>query len=105
MRPEFKRQTILATIATISLSLTIWYSGAPGWLAYLLSINSVCFAFYGWDKWRAIKQKSRTPEGVLHFSALEEAYWEHGWGKKHFVIKRSNVPSGGSSGLSHFYKC
>ena len=93
MRPEFKRQTIIATIVTLIFTfLFIWYSNMPKWIAYLVSINLVCFGFYGWDKWRAIKQKSRTPEGALHTMALAGGVLGAWLGQKtfrHKTLKRS----------------
>jgi uncharacterized membrane protein YsdA (DUF1294 family) len=93
MRPEFKRQIVTATILTaIFTLLCIWYSAMPKWLAYLASINLVCFGFYGWDKWRAIKQKSRTPEGALHMLAIAGGVLGAWLGQKifrHKTLKRS----------------
>lgn len=93
MRPEFKRQTITATIVTVIFTfLFVRYSPMPKWLAYLTSINIVCFSFYGWDKWRAVRQKSRTPEVALHVLALAGGVLGAWLGQKtfrHKTIKRS----------------
>lgn len=70
MRSTSNQSIIIAAIITMIVSLSLWLGGLSGWLAYLASINIVCFGFYGEDKWRAIKQKSRTPEGTLHLMAL-----------------------------------
>ncbi|MBL6843781.1 MAG: DUF1294 domain-containing protein [Verrucomicrobiae bacterium] len=70
MRSTSNQSIIIAAIITMIVSLSLWLGGLPGWLAYLASINIVCFGFYGEDKWRAIKQESRAPEGMLHLMAL-----------------------------------
>ncbi|MBT5925408.1 MAG: DUF1294 domain-containing protein [Verrucomicrobia bacterium] len=92
MRFTFQNQTFTAAILITILTLSIWWLGAPGWIAYLLSINLICFGFYGWDKWRAIQQKSRTPEGALHVMALAGGVLGAWAGQKtfrHKTLKRS----------------
>ena len=70
MRSTSNQSIIIAATITMIVSLSLWLGGLSGWLAYLVSINIVCFGFYGEDKWCAIKQKPRTPEGTLHIMAL-----------------------------------
>ncbi len=92
MRSAFQKQVLTALLLTTILGLALWMLNTPAWLAYLSSINFVCFGFYGWDKWRAIKQKSRTPEGTLHALALAGGVIGAWMGQKvfrHKTIKRS----------------
>ncbi len=56
---------LLATLVGLSLYLKIKL-----WYACLISISVVTFLFYGYDKRRAIGNRGRVPEAVLHLLAL-----------------------------------
>ncbi len=47
-----------------------WYQGIGLLTAYLASLNILTFFIYGFDKRRAIAQKGRVPEVVLHLLAF-----------------------------------
>lgn len=67
---SFKKQMWSALILTVLIFAGFASLPVPLWLAYLSAINLVTLGFYGWDKWRATKQKSRTPEWCLHLLAF-----------------------------------
>jgi uncharacterized membrane protein YsdA (DUF1294 family) len=89
---SFKRQVWPALILTTLIFAGFATLPIPLWLAYLGAINLVTLGFYGWDKWRAIKQKSRTPEWCLHLLALlggSPGAWVAQQFFRHKTIKRS----------------
>jgi uncharacterized membrane protein YsdA (DUF1294 family) len=66
-----KSYFLLALILSAVLGAALWFFTPmhPLWI-YLTTITLLTFAFYGLDKHRAIRQKSRIPEVVLHLLAL-----------------------------------
>lgn len=59
-----------AAVAALGLSLALWRLGLPPVVAYLVSINTMALALYGYDKRQAIVGGTRIPELVLHLGAL-----------------------------------
>jgi len=57
-------------MAALGLSLALWRLGLAPAHAYLVSINVLALALYGYDKRQAIVGRSRIPEFVLHAAAL-----------------------------------
>jgi uncharacterized membrane protein YsdA (DUF1294 family) len=66
-----KSYFLLALILSAALGAVLWFSIPlhPLWI-YLTTITLMTFAFYGIDKHRAVRQKRRVPELVLHLLAL-----------------------------------
>ncbi len=67
--------TLLALLLLIiAPALALWRSTPPRllpWIAGWLALASlVTFAFYAWDKRRAVRNEWRTPEKILHLCAL-----------------------------------
>ena len=92
MATPLKKQLWIALILTSLISVGFAMLPIPFWLAYLGSINLVTLVFYGWDKWRATKQKSRTPEWCLHLLALlggSPGAWVAQQCFRHKTVKRS----------------
>lgn len=58
---------ILVAAGTFAAS---WYLNIGLLYGYLVSLNLLTFFIYGYDKRRAIIQKGRVPEVVLHLLAL-----------------------------------
>jgi uncharacterized membrane protein YsdA (DUF1294 family) len=52
--------------------------GIPWYLGWLIACSVVTFLLYGWDKRRAVRQKERVPEVVLHGGALAGGF-AGGW--------------------------
>jgi uncharacterized membrane protein YsdA (DUF1294 family) len=59
-----------AVVAALGLSLALWRLGLAPVYAYLISINAIALALYGYDKRQAIVGRTRIPELVLHATAL-----------------------------------
>lgn len=60
----------VAAGATAALSLALWRLGLAPVYAYVVSINALALALYGYDKRQAVVGRSRIPELVLHTAAL-----------------------------------
>ena len=72
MKKSRPRQYALgfAAVVAVGLSLALWWQGlAPGY-AWLVSINALALALYGYDKRQAAAGRTRIPELVLHAAAL-----------------------------------
>lgn len=71
MPSPHKSYLLLALILSAVLGAALWFSTPlhPLWI-YLTTITLLTFAFYGIDKHRAVRQKGRIPEAVLHLLAL-----------------------------------
>lgn len=83
MSPE-RRSAVVAALAVVALTAGLMWlmeavageSAQPlrspwAWLAcYLLAINAVCFALYGWDKRAARRARRRVPESHLLWIGL-----------------------------------
>jgi len=54
----------VAASAALAVGLCVWLGG-PLWLWWLLAVNVVAFAAYGWDKRASSRQTRRIPEAVL----------------------------------------
>jgi uncharacterized membrane protein YsdA (DUF1294 family) len=64
---------VLALALTLGLFALVRPKEVSLWhlLAFwLLAVNVVAFCYYGWDKMRAIGERSRVPELVLHGLAV-----------------------------------
>ncbi len=59
-----------AAAAAVGLSLALWRLGLAPVFAYLISVNVLALALYGYDKRQAIVGRTRVPELVLHAAAL-----------------------------------
>jgi uncharacterized membrane protein YsdA (DUF1294 family) len=57
-------------MAVVGLSLVLWRLGLAPVVAYLVSINALALALYGYDKRQAVVARTRIPEFVLHAAAL-----------------------------------
>ncbi len=66
-----KSYFLLALILSAALGAALWYYTPmhPLWI-YLTTVTLLTFSFYGFDKHRAVRQKGRIPEAVLHLLAL-----------------------------------
>ncbi len=66
-----KSYFLLALILSTVIGAALWYFTPlhPLWI-YLTTITLLTFAFYGIDKHRAVRQKGRIPEAILHLLAL-----------------------------------
>jgi len=66
-----KSYLFLALILSAALGAALWYYTPMHalWI-YLTTITLLTFLFYGIDKHRAVRQKGRIPETVLHLRAL-----------------------------------
>ncbi len=60
----------LAAVAALGLSLALWWLGLAPVYAWLVSINAMALALYGYDKRQAVVGRTRIPELVLHAAAL-----------------------------------
>ncbi len=75
-RPARFGGTIFLTLLLLlaAPALAIWRIAPPHllpWIAGWLALASVVtFAFYAWDKRRAVRKEWRTPEKILHLCAL-----------------------------------
>ncbi len=65
-----KYYSIAAIISILLLSGLLYYWNFNIIYAYLLSISIITFLFYRHDKKRAVNNKGRIPEIVLHLLAL-----------------------------------
>ena len=65
-----KYYSLLAILLLLCLMALLWYLKVNLLVAYLMSISIITIFFYGYDKNRAIKNKGRIPEVVLHLLAL-----------------------------------
>lgn len=61
---------MLVALFTLGLSFVLWRQGLPPLYAYLVGINLVTLACYGFDKYQSIQKGIRIPEMVLHGLAL-----------------------------------
>ncbi len=50
--------------------MALWWVGLAPAHAYLVSINALALALYGYDKRQALVGRTRIPELVLHTTAL-----------------------------------
>ncbi len=60
----------LAACAALGLAVALWWLGLAPAYAYLVSINTLALALYGYDKRQAVVGRTRIPELVLHAAAL-----------------------------------
>lgn len=66
LRHPFYTFAVPTLAASAALAVGLWrWMGGPLWLWWLLAVNGVAFAAYGWDKRAASKQARRMPEAVL----------------------------------------
>ena len=65
-----KYHSLLAILLLLGLMALLWYLKVNILVAYLISISVITIFFYGYDKNRAIKNKGRVPEIVLHLLTL-----------------------------------
>jgi uncharacterized membrane protein YsdA (DUF1294 family) len=71
--PKHQPHTLYLILALFFIALVIllfWWLNLPLLLSYFLSISSITFFFYGFDKSRAGKNQGRVPEIILHGLAL-----------------------------------
>ena len=63
--------SLLAMAVAAAAGAVLWRYTAmhPLWV-YLMALTLVTFAFFGFDKHRAIRGRGRIPEAVLHLLAL-----------------------------------
>ena len=59
-----------AIILIAAVSGLLWRLQVSLVYAFLIGISVITFVFYGYDKRRAVKNKSRVPEVILHMLAL-----------------------------------
>jgi uncharacterized membrane protein YsdA (DUF1294 family) len=71
MPSPHKSYFVLALILSSAIGAALWLytSMHPLWI-YLTTLTLLTFAFYGFDKHRAVRQKGRIPEALLHLLAL-----------------------------------
>ncbi len=70
-RHRYIRYTLgFVAVVALGLSLTLWRLGLAPAYAYLVSINAIALALYGYDKRQAVVGRTRIPELVLHATAL-----------------------------------
>ena len=70
MQKTTTRPLIIALTLILAVGAGLWFLGLGVLYAYLIAINLATMLFYGHDKRRAIRQRSRIPEIVLHLLAL-----------------------------------
>ncbi len=66
----FIRWLLVCAVVIAASTVGIAMAGLRPLWAYLASATAVTFLIYGWDKWRAIRDKQRVPEATLHLLAL-----------------------------------
>ena len=69
-RSPYKWYFWLSMILTVAIAAFLNYLKLPVYLAYMLSLNSVLFSFYAYDKVQAKIGGRRIPELILHFLAV-----------------------------------
>jgi len=71
MPSPHKSYFLLALLLSAAIGAALWYYTPmhPLWI-YLTTVTLLTFSFYGFDKHRAVRQKGRIPEVVLHLLAL-----------------------------------
>ncbi len=84
-------QEIFALVAIFSIlvisSLLISRTNWNPWLVWVVSINLVTFAMYGYDKWQAQSGGLRAPEMILHGLALAGGFLGGWLGRSYFRHK------------------
>jgi len=67
----YKYYLTAALLLTIGIGFLLWYFTRihPLWL-YLISLSTMTFILYGYDKYRAMQGGGRIPELILHLFAL-----------------------------------
>jgi len=84
---------IIAALFTLLISCIFWWAGLNFLRSWLVGINLVTLLFYGFDKWKAMRNDSRIPELVLHILVLGggtpgafagQIVFRHKTGKKEF---------------------
>ena len=67
----YKYYLLIALVLLVAMGIILWkYTAIHPALIYLIAITIITFCFYGYDKRRAVKEKGRIPEAVLHLLAL-----------------------------------